>query len=135
VEIIDHHADMGLYPWVNGEARLIAYNEGQALVGSTCTLIAQKVRAAQVEAFRIITLSQFLTESPDSLSADVAILLIGALLDQCCEIEPVCVSLGVILLDTVNMDESVGKGTPLDAELLDALQTRLHDFVPGFNRE
>lgn len=43
-EIIDHHIDQGAYPHIQGDSRIIAFNEvtGRAEVGSTCTLVAEK---------------------------------------------------------------------------------------------
>ena len=41
VEIIDHHEDQGLYP--DSDPRVIAYEEGNALVASACTLVAERM--------------------------------------------------------------------------------------------
>lgn len=43
IEIVDHHADRGLYPWVNNESasRIIAFADGKPTAMSACTLIAE----------------------------------------------------------------------------------------------
>lgn len=89
VEIIDHHVDGGKYEWLTSEKRNIAFDEltGRALVGSTCTLIAERF-------------SETLRSEPD-----IATLL-----------------LGVIALDTINMDSAAGIGTARDAEALRQLR-------------
>ncbi|CAM9693093.1 unnamed protein product, partial [Ectocarpus fasciculatus] len=89
VEIIDHHLDAGFSPWVSGAKRNIAYDPvtSRALVGSSCTLVAENYLA-----------SGYITE-------EIAILL-----------------LGVIALDTFNMDPTINKGTGRDAEAMAALE-------------
>ena len=52
-EIVDHHQDMGKHIHVSGERRLIAFdptgaNGGKALVGSCCTLVAEKLLNQQI---------------------------------------------------------------------------------------
>jgi exopolyphosphatase len=43
-EILDHHTENNQYPWVTGAKRNIAFDSatGKALVGSTCTLVAER---------------------------------------------------------------------------------------------
>jgi exopolyphosphatase len=62
-EIVDHHADQGHYPSVQGPERLIAFNAeiGKADVGSACTLVAERLSDA------------------DLLDASVATLLLGVI--------------------------------------------------------
>lgn len=53
-EIVDHHKDLGSYPWVKGSQRVIAFavedgsNDGKALVASACSLVVEKVREKRV---------------------------------------------------------------------------------------
>lgn len=62
-EIIDHHVDQGYYPSVQGHDRLIAFNNqnGKAEVGSSCTLVAERLLQS------------------DLLDADLATLLLGVI--------------------------------------------------------
>jgi exopolyphosphatase len=85
VEIIDHHADNKRYDGVTSEKRNIAFDKhtGRALVGSACTLVAERFADA-------------LRTEPD-----IATLLMG-----------------VIALDTINMESSSGIGTSRDADML-----------------
>ena len=90
VEIVDHHMDEEQYEKTcNGKNRNIAFSEGQALVASTTTLVAERLRGYHALPY------------PSS---------IGILL------------LGTILLDSVNLDESVGKVTERD-------RNAVHDLI------
>lgn len=91
VEIIDHHADNGLYQWVKPNRRNIAFDKhtSKALVGSTCTLVAEKY-----------------FESSIPMCDEVATLLMG-----------------VIALDTINMDPHAGIGTERDGAALEKLRS------------
>ncbi len=91
VEIIDHHADNGMYQWVKPDKRNIAFDKhtSKALVGSTCTLVAEKY-----------------FESLVPMCAEVATLLMG-----------------VIALDTINMDLHAGIGTERDGAALEKLRS------------
>jgi exopolyphosphatase len=62
-EIVDHHADQGYYPSVQGADRLIAFNSqtGKAEVGSSCTLVAERLSQSNL------------------LDADLATLLLGVI--------------------------------------------------------
>lgn len=42
--IVDHHADNGAYPDVTGDQRKIAFDKGNPLVASACSLVVEKVR-------------------------------------------------------------------------------------------
>jgi exopolyphosphatase len=92
-EILDHHQDAGALPWVTGANRDIAFDtaSARALVGSACTLIAERHLPV--------------VGSIGSMSEEVARLL-----------------LGVIALDTFDMDPIVNKGTARDEQAMDALQ-------------
>lgn len=93
IEIVDHHVDSNQYSWVTGMLRDIAFDStSKALVGSTCTLIAEKY-------FQ-------LNNCDSALSAEVATLLMG-----------------VISLDTINMDPHAGIGTSRDSSALSRLQS------------
>ncbi|KDO20631.1 hypothetical protein SPRG_12988 [Saprolegnia parasitica CBS 223.65] len=87
VAIMDHHDDLGAHGHVTGSSRDIAFERtdagGRALVGSACTLVAER-----------------------SLSLEP---LEATLL------------LGVIALDTMNMDAAAKKGTARDQAVLDKL--------------
>jgi len=89
VEIVDHHKDRHQYEETcSGKQRNIAFEHGRALVSSTTTLVAERLREY---------------ESPP-YSASIGILL-----------------LGVILLDSVNLDDSIGKVTNRDRESVNDL--------------
>lgn len=100
VEIIDHHADCGQYQWVKDSNRNIAFDAEtkKALVGSTCTLVAEKY-----------------FESCTLMCSEVATLLMG-----------------VIALDTINMDPHAGIGTERDSAALarlGAISTHSQDHL------
>ena len=68
VEIVDHHKDLEKHPGVEGTARDIAFDagdgSGRALVGSCCTLVAERMLAQEQKGAKL-------------LSSDVARLLLG----------------------------------------------------------
>ncbi|CAM9831801.1 unnamed protein product [Hapterophycus canaliculatus] len=101
VEIVDHHADLGGHPGVQGSSRDIAFNasdgSGKALVGSCCTMVAERM----------------LDQAPGLLSSDVARLL-----------------LGVILVDTINLDADAKRATERDIAVVDQLSHRV-SWVPS----
>jgi exopolyphosphatase len=94
-EIWDHHNDVGSLPAVQGVARNIAYDSANAkpLVGSACTLIAESY-------------FQCLDASLIEVDQELATLL-----------------LGVIAIDTFNMDAAMGKGTSRDAAAMIRLES------------
>ena len=98
--ILDHHYDQGAHT-DTCTLRDIAFANDHATVASTTTLVAERWLEALGS-----------SSSKSSLPSDVAILL-----------------LGTILLDSVNMQPSAGKGTPRDQAMLDALldRTDWHD--------
>jgi exopolyphosphatase len=91
VQIIDHHNDEGYH--LDARKRTIAFANGTALVASTCTLVVEKDVAMRRR-----------QQQHPLLSASLSILL-----------------LGVILLDSVNMDAAAGKGTDRDRVAIQAL--------------
>lgn len=95
-EIWDHHNDIGALPAVQGAARNIAYDSSTAkpLVGSACTLIAEYYFAC-------------LDAAQCEVDRELATLL-----------------LGVIALDTFNMDVTMGKGTTRDEAAMNRLQSQ-----------
>ena len=98
-EIVDHHFDEQSHEHVVGSLRVIAFENGKALVGSTCTLVAERL---------------FTTLDPPYAS-QVSIAL-----------------LGVILLDTVNMNPAAGKGTPRDQDAINELVSKTDwSTLPG----
>ncbi|CAM9635918.1 unnamed protein product, partial [Choristocarpus tenellus] len=96
VEIVDHHLDTKEHLEVDGDSRDIAFDAesvpGKALVGSCCTMVAERM----------------LSLAPDSVAEDVARLL-----------------LGVILIDTANLDPKVDRATPRDNAVVEELRHRL----------
>jgi len=99
-EIVDHHLDENehLDTCPHGPHRNIAFEDSQALVASTCTLIVERFYALVMEGE---------TSAQKLVPPSLAILL-----------------LGVILLDSINMLPQAGKGTPRDG---DAIQKLLSD--------
>ncbi|CAN0201985.1 unnamed protein product, partial [Ectocarpus fasciculatus] len=96
VEIVDHHTDLGKHPSVQGSRRDVAFEEndggGKALVGSCCTIVAERM----------------LDQAPALLSSDVAQLL-----------------LGVILVDTLNLDMEIKRATSRDIAAAQELSRRV----------
>ena len=89
VEIVDHHKDTHQYKdTCSGKQRNIAFEHNHALVASTTTLVAERLKEY---------------ESPP-YSTSIGILL-----------------LGVILLDSVNLDDSIGKVTDRDRDSVNDL--------------
>ena len=95
VEILDHHYDEEQHTdSCTGDHRNIAFADDKALVASTCTLVAERLKALQ-------------TGTSKKYPATLSTLLLGA-----------------ILLDSVNMIPQAGKGTPRDAAAIQDLLTR-----------
>ncbi|CAI5710850.1 unnamed protein product [Hyaloperonospora brassicae] len=69
-EIVDHHADLGRHLEV--EKRDVAFAHGQALVASTCTLVAEKVDdvVAQHEAYPVLSTMLLGVIALDSINFD-----------------------------------------------------------------
>jgi len=93
VEIVDHHQDLGSHDQVTGVARSIAFQGGSALVGSCCTLIAEAFLATEVGRGML---------SLDEGAAARALL-------------------GVVLIDTVNLNPDAKKATDRDIAVVRAL--------------
>lgn len=104
VEILDHHEDEGHHtdavPKGSG-ARNVAFRGRDALVGSTCTLVAE----------RMLQVADSIASGDDK---DAATLDPSASLAV----------LGVILLDTMDMSPEAGKGTDRDLAAINALVDR-----------
>jgi exopolyphosphatase len=98
VEILDHHQDEGAHPSVGNEQRNIAFDNQSALVGSTCTLVTERLMKRCVQ-------------EDTTLSCKVDAGLGLALL-------------GVILLDTMNMSREAAKGTARDEAAIEFLLER-----------
>eukprot|EP00752_Nemacystus_decipiens_P010923 g9707.t1 len=98
VEIVDHHKDLEQHPSVQGSARDIAFDatDGWALVGSCCTLVAERMLAQEQE------------QGSKLLSSDVARLL-----------------LGVILVDTQNLDTESKRASERDVAAAEQLSSRV----------
>lgn len=90
VEILDHHMDMRAHLAAERE---VAFQDGQALVASTCTIVAERM------------LDELLVEAPMEVKALPATLL-----------------LGVIALDSVDFDPRAKKVTPRDVAVADRLE-------------
>lgn len=87
-EIIDHHCDRGAHTQVSGPARNISFVPDLGGVGSTCTLVARRLLDAAAT---------------------------GAIAHEAAAEAAHCL-LGVILLDTINLEEAAGKTTPEDRD-------------------
>lgn len=94
VEILDHHQDEMAHESVLGEMRKIAFEGQAALVGSTCTLITERLMEIEFD---------------ESAKVDAGL---GVML------------LGVILLDTMNMSKEAAKGTARDERAIDFLMEK-----------
>ena len=98
VEILDHHQDEGAHAHVSvaNDMRNIAFEEktGNALVGSTCTLITERLMTMELD-------------QSEKVDAGLGLIL-----------------LGVILLDTMNMNEEAGKGTARDERAIEFLMDK-----------
>ena len=105
VEILDHHEDEGHHtdavPKGSG-ARNVAFRGRDALVGSTCTLVAE----------RMLQVADPIVSGGDKDDA--------ATLDPSASL----VLLGVILLDTMDMSPEAGKGTDRDLVAINVLLDR-----------
>jgi len=143
--IVDHHEDQGLYEWITDSKRDIAFSSeppdldsnhkhnnrdhnnscssidsendlsisrslstnsvtvGRALVASTCTLVAERYLGHPSSSSSSSSFSPY-SSSSSLLTTPVALLL-----------------LGVILLDSVSLDERAGKVTPRDEKAARAL--------------
>jgi exopolyphosphatase len=106
-EILDHHEDEGYHIETTASTttmvnkRIIAFEDGRATVASTCTLVVERL-------FSLLTAT--LSKSNNSTSASLKIDgSLGLLL------------LGVILLDTINMSPTAGRGTLRDAQAISLL--------------
>lgn len=102
VEIVDHHQDLAEHVNVQGNARDIAFDansgNGVALVGSCCTLVAERL----------------LEHAPALLTSEVARLL-----------------LGVILIDTINLNMDANKATPRDVQAVQNMSVRISWLPPS----
>ena len=93
VEILDHHFDEQQHvdTCPSGESRHVAFDGDKALVASTCTLVAERLKTLHGAPSK---------KYPSTLST---------------------LLLGTILLDSVNMIPQAGKGTPRDAAAIQDL--------------
>ena len=105
VEIIDHHTDKGEHAHVVGARRDIAFDaeRGRELVGSACTLIAER-------ALGPITIDPRSAKGSGEQGSTIEV-----------DGELAMLLSGVILLDTSNMDPTVDKGRPRDDSALSRL--------------
>lgn len=108
--IIDHHRDAGLHPHVAGTDREISFDEVERRgVGSTCTLVAQHLLSEAV------TVASTTCREGDGSAMTAG--EEGQLLTR----QAASCLLGVILLDTVNLDEAAGKTTLQDVAAVERL--------------
>jgi inorganic pyrophosphatase/exopolyphosphatase len=123
VGIIDHHRDAGQYPHVDGTDREVSFDEVERRgVGSTCTLVAQHLFCEAAT-----TTSTTCREGDGSaLTAGEDGTLLARQAARCL--------LGVILLDTINLDEAAGKTTPQDVTAVQRLCTLLNVSLPDRQR-
>ena len=106
VEILDHHEDEGYHTDAvpeGSDARNIAFRGRDALVGSTCTLVAERM----LQAADAITVVDGGKQGSARLDPSASLVL-----------------LGVILLDTMDMSPEAGKGTARDSAVINALLDR-----------
>lgn len=105
-EILDHHEDEGYHLETTSSAtsishkRVIAFEAGWATVASTCTLVVERLFVLLAATSKKKNAALKMTKIDGSL---------GLLL------------LGVILLDTINMSPSAGRGTLRDAQAITIL--------------
>eukprot|EP00551_Chaetoceros_affinis_P006730 CAMPEP_0203675222 /NCGR_PEP_ID=MMETSP0090-20130426/19580_1 /ASSEMBLY_ACC=CAM_ASM_001088 /TAXON_ID=426623 /ORGANISM="Chaetoceros affinis, Strain CCMP159" /LENGTH=479 /DNA_ID=CAMNT_0050541347 /DNA_START=109 /DNA_END=1548 /DNA_ORIENTATION=- len=96
-EIFDHHQDENFH-LDSVKIREVAFSGQKALVGSTCTLIVERMMKTRQSSAKSNTSDQY------NLDAGLGIAL-----------------LGVILLDTMNMNPEASKGTERDESAIDYL--------------
>jgi exopolyphosphatase len=107
VEIVDHHVDEQLY-LDTVTNRNIAFDQGQALVASACTLVVEQI--------------QIVWRRPGSNTAKSH--LGGTARELCAATIPAPLGillLGVILLDSINLSPSAGKVTERDVQAVQTL--------------
>jgi Inorganic pyrophosphatase/exopolyphosphatase len=97
VEILDHHQDEGAHDMVEKGKRNIAFENQSALVGSTCTLVTERL------------MKRYFQKENHNHQIDAGL---GLAL------------LGVILLDTMNMSKEAAKGTARDEVAINFLLAR-----------
>eukprot|EP00986_Skeletonema_menzelii_P004707 scaffold1638_cov143-Skeletonema_menzelii.AAC.4 len=97
-EIVDHHKDESHHEQVAADSgkRIIAFENGHATVASTCTLVAERLFQSMAE-----------SDSSRKIDGELGLSL-----------------LGVILLDSINMNPAAKKGTPRDEEAIQQLLKR-----------
>lgn len=100
VMIIDHHQDLCAHEHVTGESRAIAFSGDKATAGSACSLIAERFLGSPCG-------KELLLQDEGAVARAL---------------------MGVILIDTVNLDPAAKKVTPKD---LDAVKN-LQDMAPRF---
>lgn len=98
VEIVDHHRDIGAHEAVSGDDRCIAFEGGRATAGSCCSLIT--------EAYLVSAFGQELLARDGGAVAQAL--------------------LGVICIDTHNLDEAAGKSRPQDSAAVAELAKVAH---------
>jgi exopolyphosphatase len=113
VEIVDHHRDMGLHPvrWMFVAIRLLlvflfglSEGCGQDVAGPARNVSFDESLGRGVGSTCTLVAEAFLTHAPACLHPDVAFML-----------------LGVILVDTLNLDPAMNKTTPRDESAVSAL--------------
>ena len=98
-EIIDHHQDEGFHTaTTTATAREIAFENQKATVGSTCTLITERLMKLHAHKLQCEEERNFIIDAGLGLSL-----------------------LGVILLDTMNMNPNAAKGTQRDETAINFL--------------
>jgi len=119
IEIIDHHLDSGKHMHVTGIYRNIAFDSKSlsATAGSTCTLVAKDLlNDAQLSSSSLSLSSSSIVDKTMSGMSDISMTRLG--IDaSLAEVLGSC-----ILLDTVGLNPSAGKATPLDFETISRLR-------------
>jgi inorganic pyrophosphatase/exopolyphosphatase len=123
VGILDHHRDAGQHFHVHGADREISFDEVERRgVGSTCTLVTQHLLSEAAA----MALTSCREEGGSALPAAEKSQLLARQAASCL--------LGVILLDTVNLDEAAGKTTPQDVAAVERLCALLDVRLPDRHR-
>jgi inorganic pyrophosphatase/exopolyphosphatase len=103
VEIVDHHLDAGRHAHVTGADRLVPFDRAtMSGVGSTCTLVAQRLLDDADEAAAAAAASEATAAGGGAAAAPALDARLAEML------------LSTIALDTAGLDEAAGKTTPLD---------------------
>jgi len=123
VEIVDHHHDEGEHlssvP-AGSNKRNVAYRDGKALVASTCTLVAERLKEIRRRTVARGTATTTATAggAPDASSPSHDGHDSSSTSFYFYPVDVATALLGTILLDSVNMSPEAGKGTIRDSDAI-----------------